>query len=104
MNTVGHQAAYEVGVGGVQGGQQGLQLEAECRGHRLELLGSARVLALLALVLLDLLLGLAGVVSEEVDYKLVGAFLQLVHNSVIERILVLGQPVRQVVVDNTYKS
>merc|ERR1719340_359496 len=98
--VVGHNAADEVGVGGVQGGQQGLQLSAEGRGHSLEGLGSS-ILTLLTLFLLDLLLGLSRVVSEEVDNQSVVGLLQLVHNSVIDRILVLVQPVGQVVVDNT---
>ena len=67
--VVGDDAADEVGVGGVEGGEEGIQLGAEEGGNRL----MPHLLALsLLLLLLDGLLRLARVVAEQVDGQGVG--------------------------------
>ena len=47
--VVGHNASDEVGIGGVEGSEQGVQLGPEGRGHGLEDLGAC-ILSLLLLL------------------------------------------------------
>ena len=90
--VVGHDAADEVGVGLVERGEQRVQLRPEAGGDGLVLLA---VLALL-LLLLRRLLGLPGVVAEQVHHEVVGGRLELVHHGVVQLILVLVEPVAEV--------
>ena len=91
--VVGYNASDEVGIGLVEGGQQGVQLGPEGRGDGLE---SLRPSILALLLLLYDFFGLTWVhnwclpkqhkleetwvISEEVDNQCVVTFLQLVHN------------------------
>merc|ERR1719391_548231 len=95
--VVWHNASDEVGIGGVEGGQQGIKLGSEGRGHGFESLGTG-VLSLL--LLFGDLLRLSWMVSEKINHKLIVTLLQLVHNRVVALILVLCQPVSDVVVDD----
>merc|ERR1719391_1874088 len=95
--VVWHNASDEVGIGGVEGGQQGVKLGSEGRGDGFESLGSG-VLSLLLLLLH--FLRLSWMISEKINHKLIVTFLQLVHHRVVALILVLCQPVGDVVVDN----
>ena len=74
--VVWHDASDEVGIGGVEGGQQLVKLRPERRGDGLENLG-AGVLSLL--LVLNHLLRLAGMISEEIDNQRVLALLHLIN-------------------------
>ena len=91
---VGDDAADKVGLGGVQGAHQGVQLRVVKGGDGL----AAAPLFLLALLVVRVLLpALARVFPEDVDGQGVGARLEQLHDGVVERVLVLFQPVGQVV-------
>ena len=74
--VVWHDASDEVGIGGVEGGQQLVKLGPERRGDGFENLGTG-VLSLL--LLLNNLLRLAGMISEEINDQRVLAFLHLIN-------------------------
>ena len=74
--VVWHDASDEVGIGGVEGGQQLVKLGPERRGDGFENLG-AGVLSLL--LLLNNLLRLAGMISEEINDQRVLALLHLIN-------------------------
>ena len=73
--VVWHNAPNEVGIGRVEGGQKLVKLRPECRGDSFEDLRSC-VLSLF--LLLRNLLGLARMISEEIDNKHVLALLHLI--------------------------
>merc|ERR1719295_395249 len=90
---VGHHATDEVGVGLVEGGHQVVQLTLEVGGHGLA------ALALLPVLVLGSLQGLARVVLEALDGQGVATVLDQLDDGVVEGILVLLQPSGQVVGD-----
>ena len=96
--SVGDNTTDERGVSGIQGLHEVIKLALVEGGHSL----AASHLLPATIVLLDFS-WLTRVIMEALDKQLVAAILEQLNNSVIERILVLGQPVRQVVVDNTYE-
>ena len=77
--VVWHDASDEVGIGLIERGQKLVKLRPERGGDRFEDLGTG-VLSLLLLLLN--LLGLAGMISEEINNQHVLALLHLVHNLV----------------------
>merc|ERR1719394_116686 len=90
---VGHNATDEVGGGLVEGGHQVVQLALEVGGH------SLAALALLPVLVLGSLQGLARVVLEALDGQGVASVLDQLDDGVVEGILVLLQPSGQVVGD-----
>ena len=74
--VVWHNASDEVGIGGVEGGQKLVKLRPECRGDGFE---SLRTGVLSFFLLLHDLLGLAGMISKEIDNQLILTFLHLVN-------------------------
>merc|ERR1719341_1706007 len=90
---VGHHATDEVGVGLVEHAHQVVKLALEVGGD------SLATLALLPVLVLGSLQGLARVILEALDGQRVAAILDQLNNSVVEGILVLLQPSRQVVGD-----
>merc|ERR1719500_1334078 len=90
---VGHNATDEVGFSLVEGGHQVVELALEVGGYGLA------ALALLPVLILGSLQGLAGVILEALDGQLVAAILDQLNNGVVEGILVLLQPSSQVVGD-----
>merc|ERR1719330_292617 len=88
---VGHNTTDEVRLSLVEGGHEVIKLTLEERGH------SLAASLLLPVLVLGSLHGLARVVSEAGDGQRVAAILDQLHNSVIERILVLVEPSSQVV-------
>merc|ERR1719412_1838141 len=92
---VGHHATDEAGVGLVEGVHQVVQLALEVGGDSL----AATLLLLTAPVVLLSLQRLAGMILETPDQQLVATVLHELDNGVVERILVLLQPARQVVGD-----
>ena len=112
-------ATDEMGVSLVQRRQQGIKLRSEGRRHSLEGFWSSVLAFLLLFPLVGIFLWLARVVSEdnvcgigiqypviiiglpeEIDHQLIVTLLQKIHHSVIDLILVLCQPVCDVVVDD----
>merc|ERR1719295_590638 len=90
---VGHHATDEVGVGLVEGGHQVVELALEVGGHGLA------ALALLPVLVLGSLQGLARVILEALNGQGVASILDQLNNGVVEGILVLLQPSSQVVGD-----
>merc|ERR1719174_2898937 len=90
---VGHHTTDEVGLGLVEGGHQVVELALEVGGHGLA------ALALLPVLVLGSLQGLAGVILEAIDGQRVATVLDHLNNGVVEGILVLLQPSSQVVGD-----
>merc|ERR1719400_1534556 len=88
---VGHNTTDEVGLSLVEGGHQVVKLTLEVGGH------SLAALALLPVLILGSLQGLARVILEALDGQLVAAVLDQLNNGVVEGILVLLQPSSQVV-------
>merc|ERR1719192_1635334 len=88
---VGHHATDEVGLGLVEGGHQVVELALEVGGDGLA------ALALLPVLVLGSLQGLARVVLEALDGKGVASILDQLDDGVVEGILVLLQPSGQVV-------
>merc|ERR1719458_1527582 len=88
---VGHNTTDEVGLSLVEGGHQVIKLTLEVGGH------SLAALALLPVLVLGSLQGLARVILEALDGQLVAAVLDQLNNGVVEGILVLLQPSSQVV-------
>ena len=74
--VVWHNAPDEVGIGGVEGGEQGVELGPERRGDGFEDLWTG-VLSLF--LLLHNLFRLAGMISEEIDNKLILTLLHLIN-------------------------
>ena len=74
--VVWHNASDEVGIGGVEGGQKLVKLRPERRGDGFE---SLRTGVLSFFLLLHDLLGLAGMISKEIDNQLILTFLHLVN-------------------------
>merc|ERR1719153_1755513 len=91
---VGHHTTNEVGLGLVEGGHQVVELALEVGGHGLA------ALALLPLLVLWSLQGLAGVILEALDGQRVATVLDQLNDGVVEGILVLLQPSSQVVGDS----
>merc|ERR1719454_1634066 len=90
---VGHHTTDEVGVGLVESGHQVIELALEVGGH-----GFA-TLALLPVLVLGSLQGLARVILEALDGQGVATILDQLNNGVVEGILVLLKPSSQVVGD-----
>merc|ERR1719510_383975 len=90
---VGHNATDEVGLGLVEGGHQVVELALEVGGD------SLAALALLPVLVLGGLQGLAGVILEALNGQLVATILDQLNNGVVKGILVLLQPSSQVVGD-----
>merc|ERR1719330_1761148 len=88
---VGHNTTDEVRLGLVEGGHEVIKLALEERGH------SLAASLLLPVLVLGSLHGLTRVVGEAGNGQRVAAILDQLHNSVIERILVLVEPSSQVV-------
>merc|ERR1719400_2346188 len=88
---VGHNTTDEVGLSLVEGGHQVIKLTLEVGGH------SLAALALLPVLILGSLQGLARVILEALDGQLVAAILDQLNNGVVKGILVLLQPSSQVV-------
>ena len=88
---VGHNATDEMGLGLVKGGHQVVQLALEVRGH------SFSSFALLPLLVFGCFQRLSWVVSKASYGKVIASVLNHLHNSVIERVLVLLQPASQIV-------
>merc|ERR1740123_1369474 len=90
---VGHHTTDEVGLGLVEGVHQVVELALEVGGHGLA------ALALLPLLVLWSLHGLAGVILEALNGQIVATIFDQLNNGVVEGILVLVQPSSQVVGD-----
>merc|ERR1719341_2300471 len=90
---VGHHTTDEVGLGLVEGCHQVVELALEVGGD------SLTALTLLPVLVLGSLQGLARVILEALNGQRVAAVLDQLNNGVVEGILVLLQPSRQVVGD-----
>merc|ERR1719264_1040977 len=90
---VGHHTTDEVGLGLVEGCHQVVELALEVGGD------SLTALTLLPVLVLGSLKGLARVILEALNSQLVAAVLDELNDGVVEGILVLLQPSRQVVGD-----
>merc|ERR1719209_2657622 len=91
---VGHHTTDEMGVGLVEHAHQVVELALEVGGD------SLAALALLPVLVLGSLQGLARVILEALDGQSVAAILDQLHNGVGEGVLVLLQPASQVVGDS----
>merc|ERR1719193_454673 len=90
---IGHHTTDEVGVSLVEGGHQVVQLALEVGGD------SLATLALLPVLVLRSLQGLARMILEALDGQRIAAILDQLNNGVVEGILVLLKPSSQVVGD-----
>merc|ERR1719209_958560 len=90
---IGHHTTDEVGVSLVEGGHQVVELALEVGGD------SLATLALLPVLVLRSLQGLARMILDALDGQSVAAVLDQLNNGVVEGILVLLQPSSQVVGD-----
>merc|ERR1711863_223151 len=91
--SVGHHTMDEVGLSLVEGGHQVIKLALEVGGD------SLATLALLPVLVLGSLQGLARVILEALNGQGVAAILDQLNNGVVKGILVLLQPSSQVVGD-----
>lgn len=98
LQLVGDDATHEVRLRGSQRGHQVVQLLLVGRGHSGEataLLAASTLAAAAAVVLAAA--RLSGISGEDLDEQFVGALLELIDDSVVQRVLVLLQPTGDVV-------
>lgn len=96
LHLVGDDATDEVGLGGSQRGHQIVQLFPVGRGHRGETT-SLLTASTFATTAAAGIARLSGMIGEYLHQQFVAGFLELVDNRVVQRILVLLQPTRDVV-------
>lgn len=98
FQLIGNDTTDEVGLGSSQSGHQVVQLFLVGRRHRREattLLTTATFAATATTT--AGITRLTGMIGEDLDQQFVTGFLELIDHSVVQRVLVLFQPARDVV-------
>ncbi|OAD59362.1 hypothetical protein WN48_09193 [Eufriesea mexicana] len=99
LHFVGDDTTDEVRLSGSQSGHQVVQLFPIGRRYRGET-ATLLTTSTLATTAATGITGLSRMVSEDLDQQFVIGFLELIDNSVVQRVLVLFQPSRDVVCEN----